>query len=89
MKHNKYINLHFFGTKEFCDKLNDFFYQELGYKLKMIVRKCTKNNLYGLIAYKQIIAKDIFNLMYKDANIYLERKYKKFIDSLNFQAKHH
>ena len=73
----KTISFGLVGTKEFLSEILDIFYNELNIDKKQICKK-KNNNAYN-ISYSSITdIEKIYKYLYKDCNIYLERKLNKF-----------
>jgi hypothetical protein len=81
---NNLIHLSILGTKEFLESLKEI----LGYKNQTLHynNKTTKTNCY-FISFCNIKAFSIFNLIYSDSTIFLERKYNKIIEHCRFKEK--
>jgi hypothetical protein len=63
------------GSKRFIESIKEVVEKEINYNLKLYKRK----NIYVLVSGKKNIVKSIFDFMYKDATVYLDRKYQKFL----------
>lgn len=71
------IQFNIMGTLEFLEKIQDIFYKELNIEKTKIQIK--KNNKAYSIQYGSIMSiQKIYNYLYKDCNIYLQRKLDKF-----------
>ncbi len=70
--------------------MSEFLYQKLKLLLKdsyngtIGMRLAHEKTPYYIIRFGQKSASIIFTYMYKDANVYLERKYNKFMEGLNY-----
>ena len=71
------VIINFLGTKEFLSKLQDILFETCGLRKTKIQQKRGSKAYY--IEYGYIYAiKKFYNYLYKDCNIYLERKLNKF-----------
>lgn len=71
----------FTGTYETVDYIRNYFNQHVGIKLKSKdMPDITKNGNVYVIFYSGKSAYNCLTHIYEDANIYLERKYKKYIN---------
>ena len=70
-------NINIVSTKEMIDWIQEFF--DMG----SIVKEKRRENsyYYSLGGHKQII--EFYNILYKDATIYMDRKYKRFQEFLS------
>jgi DNA-binding transcriptional regulator WhiA len=70
-------------------KMADFLYQKIKFILsdvyegKIYIRNTNQKTKYYAIRVGHNASVKIFNYMYKNANLYLERKYKKFIEGMD------
>lgn len=80
--HYKYPNLSIVGTIDTVQGFIDFV-QENNIISKRIAVKSSGKNLYQ-VNYSSKIALNIARLLYKDSNIYLERKYNKYLEFEEF-----
>lgn len=70
--------------------MSEFLYQQLknvlkdSLKGKILVTLKNQKNPYYRINLGHKSSSKIFNYMYKDVNLFMERKYKKFIEGLNY-----
>ena len=77
-KNRNYPKIDFLGTKDFLSKLIEYLSHQTN------IRKY--HNIYS-INYNGKKAQDILEYMYKDSNIYLERKYKRYKDGMQWKKK--
>lgn len=81
-KQRRYPQIGLCGTKEICQQFLDFILAN-GISTKVIPKqRPPKTNNHYAISFSSGIAHKIINLLYKDSNIYLDRK-KKVIDDIN------
>lgn len=71
---NRY-SVSFVGTESFLDLISKVFEEELGLR---DTKKNKSSNAYDITWGGRINAMKIFNYLYKDCNIFLERKFNKF-----------
>ena len=72
------------GTISFVESLSEFL-PSSKYKIKHETRQ---TNVYKYRVYNRVDIIKIFHYLYDDSNIYLERKYDKFIDIINLEYKY-
>ena len=63
------------GSQKFINSIQEILEKEICHKLTVYKNK----NTYALVSSKKNIVESIFNFMYKDATVYLDRKYQKFL----------
>nr|DAV25209.1 MAG TPA: hypothetical protein [Caudoviricetes sp.] len=77
------------ATKEFCEELMDYLYDELGIsKVKLQLHSNFENNnmcIWKKKGTNQI--RKILDFLYKDANIYLDRKYNKYLEFCRLETR--
>lgn len=78
----KYPNLSIVGTIDTVQGFIDFI-KDNNIESKRVVVKSSGKNLYQ-VCYSSRIALQIADLLYKDSKIYLERKYKKYLEFEEF-----
>lgn len=71
------------GNEKILNKINDIFYTELNLKKS----KLSKVSSIFLFRKQTRSAQKVINFLYKDSSIYLDRKYKKALLGMNWEAK--
>lgn len=71
------------GCKDIAYKIQKYL-ASLGIEAKIAILPKVHINLYRVYCYNQQNCKKIFSLLYKDTDLYLQRKYNKFIELLKF-----
>lgn len=78
--HKKSKIVSFVGTENFLIEIRNIFHKELKLtKTKFYVRRPETPIIKNIVWSGNTNAKKIFNYLYKDANIFLNRKYQKFL----------
>lgn len=84
-----YITVGFTSNENFLKNLTEFIHNELGLDIKNIYKESNTEKAYRLY-YSRINEVDkIYNYLYNDATIYLERKKNKFKELLDIQNINH
>lgn len=71
------------STKEFLDFVNEFIKEQLGFSAKKYYKRKDHQKVMSLEFGGNIKTQKILDLLYKDANLYLDRKYKRYLDLCN------
>jgi hypothetical protein len=69
------------GSKEFIQELVNMFNIHTNSKCKQVGHKSKSANVY-IVTFKNNLCKKFLNWIYKDATIYMDRKYNRFLDSI-------
>lgn len=78
----KYWTIDLVGTSDTCLEFRNYILMNNIENQRNII-KANSNNLYRL-CYASKIAKQVSSLLYKDASVYLERKYQKYLKIQEF-----
>ena len=76
-KINQYWIINLVGTLDTCIGLREYLNSEL--QVNRNINKAGGKNLFTVI-YRSNIAKQVSKLLYKDAEVYLDRKYQKYLE---------
>ena len=87
--YNNSVRVSLAATEMFCVGLSDFLSSKYGIESRMCDASChngVTRNFYITRMHDKI---KFLNLMYKDANLYMERKYQKYIEIMNYYNERH
>lgn len=68
----------FIGTYQFLQSINDIIYEKYDIKIPKLHKRKAEHEVYALEYSSNKRSKIIYDFMYKDATIYLNRKYNKY-----------
>ena len=71
------------STKEFLDFVNNYIKEKLGFSANKYYKRRDYQEVMSLEFGGNLKTQKVLDLLYKDANIYLERKYNRYIDLCN------
>ena len=71
------------STKEFLDFVNNYIKENLGFSASKYYKRKDHQKVMSLEFGGNIKTQKILDLLYKNANIYLDRKYKRYLDLCN------
>ena len=71
------LNINFIGTYNFLEGINSFFCKENK------IRKIKNKDIYEIHYGGNLQVKKFLDCLYKDSNIYLDRKYEKYLTLKN------
>lgn len=77
-ENNKKITLTFTSTEQFCKRLKEIVENQLGIYCGIYDASC-HNGITKVASLSGISAVKLLNWMYKDADLYLQRKYDRYI----------
>lgn len=72
-------NMSIVGTEAFCLRIQDILYKELGIESKLYIATTVDKPTRILMITRKHLNKLFFDWIYKDANLYLQRKYDAYI----------
>ena len=78
-ENNKHITLTFTSTEQFCKKIKEIVEKELGIYCGIYEASC-HNGITKVAALSGTSAVKLLHWMYKDADLYLQRKYDRYIE---------
>lgn len=84
-ENNKQITLTFTSTKNFCEKAKEIIENTLGIHCAIYDSSC-HNGITKVLTITGSAAKKLLNWMYNDADLYLERKYNRYIEYTTIAA---
>jgi intein-encoded DNA endonuclease-like protein len=69
------------GSQEFVKEIVSIFNEETKSNCKQTGHKSKSSNIH-LVCLKNTLCKSFLNWLYKDANIYMQRKYERYLNSI-------
>lgn len=78
-ENNKRITLTFTSTEQFCVKIKEIVEKELGIYCGIYDASC-HNGITKVASLSGTSAMKLMDWMYKDADLYLDRKYKRYLE---------
>lgn len=72
------------STNEMCEFIKNYFDNSFGIKLTKEYISNTNNNTYEIVTSGNAKIQKICDILYKNSNIYLDRKYQKYLDLCEF-----
>ena len=80
MANKPHIELVLTGMPDMLNSIADFLIKEKILRVKPKLHKDDRSKAYSMYMYGKDAVKDILDYMYKDSNIYLDRKYEKYLE---------
>ena len=70
----------FLGTKNILDFINDFLEKKLNFRIQKYYKRKSNQTVESLELSSNIRSKNFLDLIYKNASIYLDRKYNRYLE---------
>lgn len=80
---NRQITVTITSTESFCNSLCEICYEKIGIKAKVYDSSCHNGITKVFVLNGRNIAKTFLDWIYKDADLFLERKYKRYLQYYN------